>query len=113
VRRLALNYNIKLGNRPNFERKPGVWDPIVGVGWHSDASEKLEVHATFDTGGFGAGTDVEVGGMFRLDWKPVRFFGLTGGYHFLYFKLEDEVLSQAFTVEQTVHGPVVGIGFYF
>jgi hypothetical protein len=43
----------------------------------------------------------------------VRFFGLTGGYHFLYFKLEDEVLSQAFTVEQTVHGPVVGIGFYF
>ena len=113
LRRLALNYNIKLGDRPDFERKPGVWDPLVGLGWHSDAGEKLEVHATFEVGGFGVGTDVEIGGEFRLDWKPIRHFGLTGGYKLLYFKLADEVLSKTFTVEQTLHGPIVGIGFYF
>ena len=113
LRRLALNYNIKLGDRPDFERKPGVWDPLVGLGWHSAAGEKLEVHATFEVGGFGVGTDVEIGGEFRLDWKPIRHFGLTGGYKLLYFKLADEVLSKTFTVEQTLHGPIVGIGFYF
>lgn len=113
LRRLALKYDIKLGNRPNFERKPGIWDPLVGLGWHSDAGERLEVHATFEGGGFGVGTDVDLGGSFRLDWKPVRHFGLTGGYQLLYFKLSDDVLSRAFTVEQLLHGPVVGFGLYF
>jgi hypothetical protein len=30
VRRLALDYDITLGDLPHFARKPGVWDPIVG-----------------------------------------------------------------------------------
>jgi len=112
VRRLALKYNVKLGDRPEFERKPGVWDPLIGVGWHR-AGRKLEVHATFEGGGFGVGTDVELGGTFRLDWKPVTHFGLTGGYNYLYFKLSDEVRSRTFTAKQTLHGPVVGFGLYF
>ena len=33
-RRLALKYNILLGDLPAFERKPGVWDPLMGLGWH-------------------------------------------------------------------------------
>ena len=113
VRRLALKYNVRLGDRPNFERKPGIWDPLVGVGWHSDANEKLEVHSSFDAGGFWDGSDLDLSGMFRVDWKPVRWFGLTGGYHFLYLEITDDVLSRAFTVKQTLHGPVMGVGFYF
>ena len=112
VRRLALKYNVALGDLPEFERKPGVWDPVVGLGWHSYYN-KLEVHATFEGGGFGVGTDVEYAGAFRLDWKPLSHFGLTGGYHYLYFKLSDERANRTFTVKQTLHGPVVGIGLYF
>ena len=112
VRRLALKYNVALGDLPEFERKPGVWDPLVGLGWHS-YHNKLEVHATFEGGGFGVGTDVEYAGAFRLDWKPLSHFGLTGGYNYLYFKLSDERASRTFTVKQTLHGPVVGIGLYF
>ena len=112
VRRLALNNNVVLGDQPEFERKPGVWDPLVGLGWHSYYN-KLEVHATFEGGGFGVGTDVEYAGAFRLDWKPLSHFGLTGGYNYLYFKLSDEQASRTFTVKQTMHGPVIGIGLYF
>ena len=34
VRRLALKYDITLGDLPHVSRTPGVWNPLVGVGWH-------------------------------------------------------------------------------
>jgi hypothetical protein len=112
VRRYALTYDIKLGDRPNFRRKPGVWDPLIGLGWHH-AGEKLEVHATFDGGGFGVGADVDIAAALRLDWKPVKHFGLTAGYNVLYLKASDTVVEKTFTFTQTLHGPILGIGFYF
>jgi hypothetical protein len=112
VRRVALKYDISLGDLPSLSRKPGVWDPLVGVGWHR-VREKLEWHAAVDVGGFGAGSDLDVGGGFRLDWKPVRHFGFAAGYNFLYLKLSDDKAGRTVTVEPTVHGPTVGIGLYF
>ena len=112
VRRVALKYEIQLGDLPHFSRKPGVWDPLVGIGYHR-VGEKLEVHGTFDAGGFGAGADVDMGGSFRLDWKPTRHFGITGGYGFLYLDVRDTVAGREFVVQQTMHGPTLGIGLYF
>ena len=113
LRRLALKYDVAIGDFPNFERKPGFWDPVAGIAFHREGDRWLEIHATFEGGGFGAGSDVEWAGMFRLDFKPARHFGITGGYNFLYFKGEDTVRDRTFKVEQTLHGPLVGIGFYF
>jgi hypothetical protein len=45
--------------------------------------------------------------------KIVRHFGLTLGYSVLYLKLSDTVAERTFEVKQTLHGPVVGLGFYF
>ena len=112
VRRISLEYDITLGDLPRFSRKPGVWDPIVGIGWHR-VRPKLEWHASFEGGGFGVGADVDLGGTFRVDWKPVRHFGLAAGYNFLYLKLTDSVAGRTVTVKPTVHGPSVGIGLYF
>lgn len=114
VRRMALKYDIGIADFPNFERKPGLWDPLVGVGWHTEgAGRRVEIHSTFEVGGFGVGTDSEISAMFRMDYKPAAHFGITAGYSLLYFKLEDTVLNRTFRVEQTLHGPLVGIGFYF
>lgn len=112
-RRLALDYTIGLADFPKFERKPGFWDPVVGVAWHREGTRWLDVHAVFEGGGFGVGSDVEWSGSFRLDMKPARHFGITAGYNFLYFKGEDTVRDRTFKVEQTLHGPLAGIGFYF
>ena len=112
VRRLALKYDFTLGELPHFSRKPGVWDPLVGIGWHR-RGPKVEWHASFEGGGFGVGADVDLAGTVRMDWKPVRHFGFTGGYNFLYLKVTDTVAGREVTVEPTAHGPVVGIGFYF
>jgi hypothetical protein len=112
VRRLALKYDIKLGDLPDFSRKPGVWDPLIGIGWHR-VGRKLEWHGTFEGGGFGAGADVDLSGMFRIDWKPVTHFGIAAGYNVLYFKVSDTLGNRTFVVKQTMHGPLLGIGFYF
>ncbi len=112
VRRYALKYNIKLAGYPDFERKPGVWDPLIGIGYHH-VGDKLEVHTTFDGGGFGVGADVDIAADFRLDWKPIPHFGLVGGYQVLYLKASDTLVGKTFTFKQTLHGPLVGIGIYF
>ena len=112
VRRVALDYDIQLGSLPRLSRKPGVWDPIVGIGWHH-LGRNVEWHAAFDGGGFGAGADVDLGASLSVDWKPLPHFGLTAGYNFLYLKLSDAVASRDVTVELTAHGPTVGFGLYF
>jgi len=112
IRRLALKYNIKLGDLPDFSRKPGVWDPLVGVGYHR-VGRTFEVHGVFEGGGFGVGADVDLGASLHADWKPVRHFGITAGYSVLYFKLSDRSSDHTFKVKQTLHGPIAGIGLYF
>ena len=112
IRRMALKYEIELAGR-EFERKPGLWDPLIGIGWHHAAGNKLDLHATFEGGGFGVGADVDLSGTVRLDWKPTTHFGVAAGYSLLYFKLENTVADRTFTAKQTLHGPIIGIGFYF
>jgi hypothetical protein len=112
VRRYALRYDVKFANQPNFSRKPGLWDPLIGAGVHH-AGKTFEVHATFDGGGFGVGADVDISAAFRVDWKPIPHFGLTGGYSYLYFRASETIASRTFTFKQTLHGPIAGVGFYF
>ena len=112
VRRMAMKYEIELAGR-EFERKPGLWDPLVGIGWHHERSESLDLHFTFEGGGFGVGSDVDLSSSIRLDWKPTTHFGIAAGYSLLYFKLSHTVGDRTFTAKQTLHGPVVGIGLYF
>lgn len=112
VRRLALKYDIQLGERPNFSRKPGLWDPLVGVGWHY-AGKKLELHATLEGDVFGRDAEEDVSGGVRLDWKPAAHFGLTAGWAAIHVKLTDTVLGQTFSAQQTLNGPILGVGVYF
>ena len=112
VRRLAVKYDIRLNDQPSFERKPGLWDPLVGFGWHR-VGETLEWHAIVEGGGFGVGADVDFGAGLRIDWKPIPHFGVTGGYYSLYLKGTDERVGRKVTFRQTMHGPSLGIGFYF
>jgi hypothetical protein len=113
VRRVALQYDISIANTTGFRREPGVWDPIVGLAWHTEGGRVLEFHATFEGGGFGVGADSDIGASARLDIKPWSHFGITAGYCLLYLKLDDTVANRTFTLKQTLHGPIFGIGIYF
>ena len=112
IRRIALKYDVTFGARAPFERKPGVWDPLVGIAWHRERKH-LDWHGVFEGGGFGAGSDVDLSATFRVDWKPTTHFGITGGYSLLYIKVSQDLASQKFVAKTTLSGPIIGIGFYF
>jgi hypothetical protein len=114
VRRVALKYDIQLADRPqHFVRKPGIWDPLIGVGWHSALGSRWVLRITAEGGGFDVGADVDLAGAVRADWKIVKHVGLTFGYSVLYLELKDTVLERTFEVKQTLHGPIIGVGLYF
>ncbi len=112
VRRVALDFDIRLANQSPFSREPGLWNPLVGVGWHRKGT-RMEWHGIVEGGGFGVGADVDFGAALRFDWKPLRVFGITAGYNFLYLKASNTVRERTFEFKQTLHGPTLGIGFYF
>jgi hypothetical protein len=114
VRRLALKYDIQLADRPqHFVRKPGIWDPLVGLAWRGALGSRWMLHAIGEGGGFGVGADVDLAGTFRADMQLARHVGLNLGYSVLYLKLSDTALQRTFEVKQTLHGPIVGVGLYF
>lgn len=84
----------------------------MGVGWHR-VRPKVEWHASFDGGGFGVGSDVDLAAGVHIDWKPVRHFGIAVGYNVLYLKVTDSFAGSTVVIKPTVHGPVVGLGVYF
>ena len=113
VRRVAIDYDIRIGDRPSFDRKPGVWDPLVGLGYHSNPDRRVRWHLTGEGGGFGVGADVDLAGSIRTDLRLTRHFGLTLGYGVVYLDLSDSVRDRTLEVKQTMHGPLFGLGFYF
>ena len=98
VRRFALKYDIQIADLARFTRKPGLWDPIVGIGYHH-VGEKFEAHGVLEGGGFGVGSDSEFGAGFKLDWKPVKHFGLTGGYNYLQVQVQARRRHQTLEAE--------------
>jgi len=112
VRRLALNYDITVAGSAPFNRKPGVWDPLIGVGYHR-LGTKLDLHGSFEGGGFGVGSDSEYAASFRADWKPWKHVGITAGYGVLIFTVSDTVLGQELVAKQNLNGPLIGLGLYF
>lgn len=112
LRRIAIKYDVTLGTLPRLEGKPGFWDPILGIGWHR-THPKFEWHASFEAGGFGVGSDLELAGSFRVDWKPIPHFGITAGYGGLYFKVTNALAGRTVILKPTLHGPMFGLGLYF
>jgi len=118
VRRLAVDLSAQVLDYPEVSRKPGVWDPQVGMTYRVPMGEHwlLTVHG--DYGGFGVGSEVDLNTSLTLDWRMARHFGLTLGYGLLYFRLEDDWLDNAriertLELGTTLHGPIVGFKLLF
>jgi hypothetical protein len=113
VRRLALSTSVKLLDFAEVSRKPGLWDPLVGLSYRKPLGKKwrLDLHA--DGGGFGVGSEATIAATARMDYRFSRHFGMTLGYGLLHFKISDTVSQRTLTINQTMHGPILGFGIYF
>lgn len=113
-RRLAFKYDVTLGSFPQFERKPGVWDPLIGILWNRQLSKKWTAKVNVQGGGFGVGADVDFSAVGTADWQFAKHFGIALGYGVLHVSLTDyNKLLGNFGVSQTLNGPQFGFGIYF
>ena len=118
VRRLAVDLSAQVLDYPEVSRKPGVWDPQVGMTYRVPMGEHWLLTMHGDYGGFGVGSEVDLNTSLTLDWRMARHFGLTLGYGLLYFRLEDDWLDNAriertLELGTTLHGPIVGFKLLF
>lgn len=112
-RRMAVSLSLKISDFPELDRKPGFWDPLVGLTYRRQLSKKWRIYGHADGGGFGVGSDVDVAATARAEWQFARHFGTTFGYGLLHFKETNTVLQKSLEVSQTLNGPIFGFGIYF
>ena len=118
VRRLAVDVSAKVLDYPEVSRKPGVWDPIVGLTYRAPLGEHWLLTMHGDGGGFGVGSEVDANAVITLDWRMASHFGLTLGYGLTYFRIEDTILDstqleRTLELGATFHGPIVGFKLLF
>jgi len=113
-RRIALDYKVTLGSFPQFERKPGVWDPLIGLMWNQQLNKKWKLRLGTEGGGFGVGSEVDFSASGMADWQFAKHFGMTFGYALLHLKVSDtDRLGHTFTATSNLNGPTFGFGIYF
>ena len=113
VRRMALNIRASALGSAEVSRKPGLWDPLIGMTWRQPLGRKWLLTAHLDGGGFGVGSDVAYDAAARADWRFARHFGVTMGAAALHFQVTDTVQQRTLVIKQTMWGPIFGFGIYF
>jgi hypothetical protein len=118
VRRLALDIEAEVLEYPKVSRKPGVWDPIIGMTYRVPLGSHWLLTLHGDGGGFGVGSEVDLATNLTLDWRATRHFGMAFGYGLLYFRIKDSLIEGT-TVDDTLelgttlHGPILGFKLLF
>jgi hypothetical protein len=113
VRRIELDVGVQLGDLPEFSRKPGVWDPLVGIDWRHDFGRAWTAHLGVLGGGFGVGSDIDASAKIRFEWRFAPHVQLALGYGILYLKESTGTGDRTFKFDQTLQGPEIGIGIGF
>jgi hypothetical protein len=105
-----------LGETVEGKAQPGYWDPMIGVDWRRQYG-RWDFQAGFEGGGFGVGTEVDLSGTARVDYR-IGWFDMRFGYSVSH--LEATVpnvnigsFQRELRINQTLHGPNFGIGIAF
>lgn len=113
-RRIALDYKVTLGSFPQFERKPGVWDPMIGLMWNQQLNKKWKIRLATEGGGFGVGSQIDYSASGMADWMFAKHFGVAFGWSLLYLNESNtDNLGHTFKASTTINGPTFGFGIYF
>ena len=117
-RRMALDLTATVGDYPSVSRTPGFWDPLLSATYRKQLNRKWRVSGHMDGGGFGVGSDLDIGAAASADWRFAKHFVLTMGGAYLHFENSDTILSdtalrKTLTIKPTMYGPTFGIGIYF
>jgi hypothetical protein len=107
-----------IGKTLEGKASPSLWDPLIGADWLGRIGNRWTVDANFQGGGFGVGTDVDLSAQATVDWRFAGSFVLRGGYAVQHIKMTLADISigsfqRTLVSTQTLHGPIIGLGYVF
>lgn len=92
-------------------------DPFVGVRANADLTERWNLFAEADVGGFGVGSELSVNAQAYLGYRTTMFglpTTLRAGYRYFWNDYEaDDFTGNKFSWDVSQHGPVVGFSVRF
>ena len=91
---MALDLTATVGDYPSVSRTPGFWDPLLSATYRKQLNRKWRVSGHMDGGGFGVGSDLDIGAAASADWRFAKHFVLTMGGAYLHFENSDTILSE-------------------
>lgn len=120
-RRMGVDVGATFLTLPTVSFDPQVWDPLIGIEWRHTLSRKLFAQVRLDGGGFGVGSDMDIDGQARLEWRFAKHFGTVLGYQALQTRhsgaisqtLLNTTYNRPWSYRQTYQGPIIGFGIYF
>ena len=107
---LTLKATIKSGS---YEWKSSQWTSVIGTSYNPQLTPTLKLYVHYDYAGVEndhLSTSTFNG---RLEWEAAKHFVLTGGYGWLHMNLDGTIRNKDIRLNQTLHGPILGIGFTF
>lgn len=88
-------------------------DPIVGVGYRKDLTNRWQLGLSGDIGGFGVGSDFSWSTQGWLRFRASELFSVTAGYRVLDIDYEDGNGAGRFAYDVTSAGPMVAVAWQF
>jgi hypothetical protein len=83
-------------------------DPFVGVGIAAELPRSIVLRSRADVGGFGVGSDLSWQASVAVGWR-FNFFQADGVLFTGYRALHQDYRDGGFGIDQTTHGPMVGL----
>jgi hypothetical protein len=100
-----------VGNR-SVSKDIDFTDPMAGVRAYLALTKKFGVAAAGQIGGFGVGSELQTVLAGNLVYNFTNWFAASAGYKYWYWKYEDSGATVS-RLEQTLHGPVIGVQLKF
>jgi opacity protein-like surface antigen len=113
VRHIGLNVKATALVFDEVQWKPGILEGLVGASFTPRLSSRWRLLAKTDYGGVGADNHSSYTANAVLEWQPLRHLVVDLGYGFFKITVDGTVAQQPIRLEQTTHGPIVGIGIPF
>ncbi len=109
-----LDLEVPLAGFAGKVEKSKDWiDPFIGLRLSADLTKRFSLGLRGDLGGFGVGSEFSWNAVGVLGYSVSRVVSLWLGYRALGLDYESGSGFNKIKTDAIMHGPIVGVGFYF
>jgi len=113
VRWLALDVKATVADYPTASWKPAMLEPVVGFTYRPLVGKHWRFVLHGDVGGLVTGDSTTANGAIKLEWQPAKHFLLVAGGTVMYLGTEGTIGPKSVKLDQTLYGPIIGVGIPF